>query len=321
MHFMDNWDPTGGLVQWALLWRWLVLFPVVLLVLGLMRKFGVEEGERREGDTLPGDERPRGQADRSKLKLVAQAYGIKPWLVKVIVLSPVALVLVYLGVIMFPKTSSIYSIAIESIFLGEHHLVEMLTVAFEVLAGVFGLALAWQAKKRGDTLLIVGFYVLFSMLMLWTAGEEVAWGQWILGKQTLPTPSWLQGVNQQGELTLHNIGSQQDVVAQSFRALFGLGGLIGVLLSFWQRFQKVGAPLILLPWFSLITILSFSGELQALFGVIIGRPVILELTGHSEIAELMIGISGFLFIWLNSRMLSSLREASAVGKSGATHLE
>ena len=77
-----------------------MLVPVTLVVLVLFRKFGVQEGEQHKGGaSLPG----------SKLARAARAYALKPWLVKVIVLSPIAITLFYVGVCFFPQ-SSVYSI-------------------------------------------------------------------------------------------------------------------------------------------------------------------------------------------------------------------
>ena len=226
-----------GLVEleWFLLRRWLVLVPVTLVVLVLFRKFGVQEGEQHKEDTLPG----------SKLARAVRAYALKPWLVKVIVLSPIAITLFYVGVCFFPQ-SSVYSIVTESIVLNEQNPVEMLTFLFELLAGILGLALAWQLKKRGEPFVVIGFYVLFAIGILLLAGEEVSWGQWIVGKEALPTPSWLKDENVQGDITLHNVEPVYGN-ANLFYLAFGLGGLVGIWVSFWPRFRKVGASLILLP--------------------------------------------------------------------------
>ncbi len=117
-----------------------MLVPVALLVLIPIRKFGVEEGEQhKEGTSLPG----------SRLTRAARAYALKPWLVKVIVLSPIAIMLVYGCLFLFFSQSTVYSMVRNYLIVGEKNVAEMVTFAFLLLAGILGLALAWQLRKRG----------------------------------------------------------------------------------------------------------------------------------------------------------------------------
>lgn len=46
------------------------------------------------------------------------------------------------------------------------------------------------------------FFLLLALLFLFSAGEEISWGQRLLG---LRTPGWLASVNNQGETNLHNL--------------------------------------------------------------------------------------------------------------------
>jgi hypothetical protein len=155
------------------------------------------------------------------------------------------------------------------------------------------------------------------------AGEEVAWGQWIVGKEALPTPSWLEDNNKQGDLGVHNVGELHNYGSGWFRQAFGGLGLVGILVSFWPSFRKLGAPLILLPWFLIIFVINFY---QYHFYTPWGKTFIMMIqldlpevpNTFSELSELMIGVSAFLFVWLNARrMLSSTPRASSVGNSGA----
>ena len=129
-----------ALVQWSWVMRWVMYFMVVFVLLALLKRFGVEQEETKHGQDDPG----------SRLKAAMRAYWIKPWLAKLILLSPIVLGLVVCWVLMFPPTPYVYSIAVESVILGdtpelrEHHPVEMLSFVFDFLAGILGLALAWQ---------------------------------------------------------------------------------------------------------------------------------------------------------------------------------
>ena len=302
-----------ALVEWSWLLRRAIYFLVVFGAFALLKRFGVEQEESKHDDP------------DSRLKVAARAYGIKPWLAKLILLSPVVLALVVLWVLVFPPTPYIYSVTVESIILGdthevrELHPVEMLDFVFEFPAGILGLVLAWHAKKRGDGLFVAGFYALFSIGMLWLAGEEVAWGQWLVGPDVLPTPSGLQETNSEYQITLHNIGAREGEAGWVglIRRGFGLGGLLGVFLGVWgysrQRFRKVAAPVILLPWF-LIIIIFASPLLDSIApSTEQWRGPLAEQWRWSldEVTELMIGMTGFLFVWLNARMLSSMKEAAS----------
>lgn len=183
--------------------------------------------------------------------------------------------------------------------LSENHPVELLTFAILLLGGIRGLVLARHTHRHRAGGLVVGFYLVFSVGLLFTAMEEVAWGQWLFGFRT---PSVFNEINVQGELTLHNIRGVQGHT-EFFRVAFGLGGLIGVWLSFRQNFRKIGAPVILLPWFLIIIVLAGLDlhndyyQVQRRFDDIVNRL--------SELVELLIAASGFLFIWLNARMLAA----------------
>lgn len=136
--------------------------------------------------------------------------------------------------------------------------------------------------------------------------EEVAWGQWLFGFRT---PSVMKEINVQGELTLHNVRGLQGHT-EFLRVAFGLGGLIGVWFSFRQTFREIGAPAILLPWFLIITVLAGLDLYNDYYQI--QRHIDDVVNRLSELDEMLIATSGFLFIWLNARML----EAEWKDKSG-----
>jgi hypothetical protein len=229
--------------------------------------------------------------------MTVQAYQLKSYIVRAIVLSPAVIVLLYSFSLAFPPTRSMASATLE----GERHLVEILTFIFLLLGSVLGLALAWRiGRERRGEVLTIGFYVLFSVGLLFIAMEEVAWGQHLLGFET---PSSIKEINRQDETTLHNIGPLQGRT-EFFRLAFGLGGLLGVLATSRQRLQKVGAPVILLPWFLIIIALSGLDLYEDYFGI--GEPLGFYVRKSSELVEMMIAISLCLYVWLNARTLTYL---------------
>ena len=82
----------------------------------------------------------------------------------------------------------------------EDYWVENLTVALFVLAGLllFTTALAERSRFRR------GVYILGGIAMVFVAGEEISWGQRIIG---FATPDFLIDLNRQGEFNVHNINT------------------------------------------------------------------------------------------------------------------
>lgn len=181
-------------------------------------------------------------------------------------------------------------------FLEENGPVELLTFVFALVGGIQGLWLFGQIRKHGEQILVSGFYALFSVGLIFIAMEEVAWGQWFFGFET---PEFWREVNNQEELTFHNLDIWNHHL-EIFPLIFGLGGLLGVWLSFRKKLPKITPPIILFPWFLIITIMSAIDLLQDFY--IIQKQFDYLINWLDEVIEMMVGISGLLFIWLNMKM-------------------
>lgn len=229
-----------------------------------------------------------------QLRFAERTYRIRSSSVKTIILLPFIIVILFGLFLGLPTTR-----AAALWMLVENHPVEFLTFAFLLLGGIRGLHLVWQTKKRSKGILVLGFYTVVSTGLLFAAMEEVAWGQHFFGFET---PSALKRINAQGEVTIHNIDVLQGH-SEFFRLTFGLGGLVGVWLCSWRSFQKIGVPLILLPWLLIITVHAGLDVYNDYFPI--ERRFDLAMQRSSELIEMLIGISGFLFIWLNARMLAA----------------
>ena len=88
----------------------------------------------------------------------------------------------------------------------EDGLVEWLTAILQLSSGLlFALAL-----RRGFQLGVLGnareglFLAALSLALIFTAGEEISWGQRLFG---FATPDALVQINQQQEFNLHNLGA------------------------------------------------------------------------------------------------------------------
>jgi len=129
--------------------------------------------------------------------------------------------------------------------------------------------------------------------------EGIAWGQWFFGFET---PGFWKGINSQKETTLHNI---QGISGHSefFRVIFGVGGFVGILLSFSPKFRKFTPPMILLPYFLIFIVLA-SMDLYADFYPL---PKLVDsgLSRLAEVLEMLIAISAFLYLWFKSKTFAT----------------
>ena len=126
--------------------------------------------------------------------------------------------------------------------------------------------LAWHARATARR----SFWLLITAAAVFVGGEEISWGQRLLG---IGTPEALRGLNRQGELTLHNV-----IDTSSYYAPIGVLIVVGVVVSAillsplarsWAvayrlrvAFDAIGFPLVplaLAPWF-LVTAYMFLGS-------------------------------------------------------------
>jgi hypothetical protein len=213
---------------------------------------------------------------------------INPYCKFIIIFTPIVIMLVYSYILYNPLTRNIGLLLLE-----ENNLIEILTFIFFTIGGILGFRLSIITKKSGENFLTYGFYFIYSIGLIIIAMEEIAWGQWFFG---FDTPEALIAINRQGETTLHNIGCLQGH-SEILRLSFGIGGLVGICLNFHPFFRNIGAPLILLSWF---TIISFHAFIDVVNDIIpINRQFDYFMQRTSELIELYISISALLYIQLN----------------------
>ena len=217
-------------------------------------------------------------------------YKISLFRIKLIIFSPFILLFSYSLLLAYPESRDAALWTLE-----ENGPVELLTVVFAMIGGIQGLLLAQQIREHRESMLVFGFYLAFAAGLIFLGMEECSWGQWFFG---LETPAYWSEINTQEELTLHNLVIFNDHL-ETFPLLFGLGGLLGVLLSFRPWIPHITPPFILLPWFLLITLVSTIDLIQDFY--IIQRQLDYLVNFLDEAIEMLVGASGFCFIWLNKR--------------------
>lgn len=184
----------------------------------------------------------------------------------------------------------------------ENSVIELVTAGLMLAGGVFGLRLSCRAKAQRETRWVWGFFLLFSLGMLLVGMEELAWGQKLFG---FDTPAGLRELNEQQEFTLHNlpgIHGHGDVM----RVAFGLGGLLGVWLVRWARYEKIAVPVQLTPWFLLI--LSIDVPRMWFDYCMIENRLATLLHRLDEFNEMLIAMAGCLYVWLCARRMEGLAE-------------
>ena len=180
--------------------------------------------------------------------------------------------------------------------LAENRPVELLTFVFLIAGGIRGVILTWQLQRANESKIIVAFYLLFSLALLVIGAEEVAWGQWFVGFET---PVALSEINTQNELTLHNLEIFNDHL-EIFPLLYGVWGLVSIGLNKSFRFYKIASPPILLSWYLAIAIVSAIDLFQDFF--VLQEQFDYLINHLDEAIEMLVGIAGFLYIWLNAKL-------------------
>jgi len=170
-----------------------------------------------------------------------------------------------------------------------------LTSVFLVAGGFLGLRLVLQIKNHKKGLLIFWFYLAFSIGLLIIGMEKVRWGQLFFISEA---QSDLRNINQPEETIIHNFQIWRNYL-EIFPLAFGIAGLLGIWISKIPHFRKISVPRILWSWFVIIAIISAIDLSHDFYNP---PPQFDNLVNNlEEVIEMMVGISGILFIWLNTR--------------------
>lgn len=139
---------------------------------------------------------------KNELKTAVSVYRISKKMANVILLSPLIIVILYSLFLIYPATRSFTILT-----LTENYPVELLTFFGLFFGGILSILLAIRAYKRGENLYLVLFYTLVGLGFVFVGMEEISWGQTFF---QFTTPDFLVGVNQQGEISFHNMPGLQN---------------------------------------------------------------------------------------------------------------
>ncbi|MGZ0017104.1 hypothetical protein [Yeosuana sp. AK3] len=129
--------------------------------------------------------------------------------------------------------------------------------------------------------------------------EEISWGQWFLH---FNTPINWEKINMQGETTLHNLKGMQGN-SELLRILFGVGGLLGIILRSEFNFKFIGAPKVLMTWFIIIIVQSVVDTFTNMNNIPINIDYAIQRI--SEFIELLIASSALIYLWMNFKFLTN----------------
>jgi len=187
------------------------------------------------------------------------------------------------------------------LMLGEDGPVEW--VQFSLFAAAFVAAGTVTMLLRADRRwLQAGLYAVATVGLFFIAGEEISWGQRVVGWET---PAELAAINKQNETTLHNIGKTL-LVMNSVMMLVGMWGVFAYPLKDRLRLDRLfaGAERLLVPPFFLAGAFAVIG-LYKLVRFTIWIPSGFTITKYGEWAELSLAFGICAFAVLNVRRLSA----------------
>jgi hypothetical protein len=188
----------------------------------------------------------------------------------------------------------------------EDRILEWAQFAALVLAAVVVAKVALHLRREGQLPFAVA-WGLFAVGCVLIAGEEIAWGQRILG---LETPDALDEVNHQGQITAHNIRGVQDAINLVFTA----AGFYGCVVAGYLRWRARGEPS------TAVRLLTPPMFLASLFLIVAGykaaRLLVLHearfiVVKYGEYVELCMAVGFLAFGWYTLRWL---RDRAAAGE-------
>lgn len=217
-------------------------------------------------------------------------YKISNTTILIVLYTPIILFLLQVLLLIIPSTRHFgYWLLLEN------NPIELLTFILFLFAGFFGLFSfkIYKSEKKN----IIFFYVIFSICLIILAMEEISWGQSFFNFET---PSIWKKINLQGETTLHNIKGMQSNT-EVLRLIFGAFGLFGIFLRNNPRIKKIGTPIFLITWF---TIISFHAFIDLIEDYLKFKRFEHAVSKLSELIEMFIACSSFLYLWLNFKMIN-----------------
>jgi hypothetical protein len=201
-------------------------------------------------------------------------WGLSRRMAMLIFLAPFALAIVAVALIPFREAFRIFA--------NEDGIVEwgqwLCLVALAVIYARLSIAL-WRQGLR----LLALLYVVATVVVIFTAGEEISWGQRIFGWMT---PGALEDINNQGETNIHNVGSLLKIFNVVIMVVAFVAALLPVVRwTLWRDRVRTLSGYALIPPAVLIPAFGMEFSYRLVRYLFLPAPRY-TLTKLSEVAEL-----------------------------------
>lgn len=185
---------------------------------------------------------------------------------------------------------------------------EYLTALAYLLVCGMALVVAWKVRRAAKVM--AAGYLLLGLGAFFVAGEEVSWGQRILG---FAGPEELVSMNNQSEANLHNL-----LGATALHSVYIAVGLYGAWLARpivtrigWLRpVDAFVPPTWSRPWFASAAVFYLYVEIVDRIFTAVGGPTLwdLDLVRVQEVVELILAVGFLMFV---AHVLGRVRRGGA----------
>lgn len=251
---------------------------------------------------LPADQRENAGADDNS----TIATRLSQWCyifvcVNILLLSSIVVV----------RPDIYYSIV--TIQLREDKFVENFTAAAFLLSGIILIAAALSGRRYFRS----PAYILGGAAMAFLAGEEISWGQRIIGFET---PAFLETLNTRGEFNIHNLfeGRLLRLIQRETLSALCIGACAAF---FWRKDRIFGIPSPPIPMILALLVMTYFSSLRLGGGVADYSPLIwtralallllllpLVFALFSKNAKLFIGAAASLFLVVSATYAHHYRD-------------
>jgi hypothetical protein len=252
-------------------------------------------GLERTGGPAGGTWRER---IRSGVARGAQSWSVRPR-------TLVALWTLPLWIVLGAMLAAVMGKAAYKWYASEDGFAETLQALLYAAALIYALRLSLRMHRTGVDRRLVALYGLLCLGLVFMVGEEISWGQRIVG---WGTPELLVETNKQAETNLHNIYGVGATFKWLQMVVAGYGVILPILVAVgWRPLQRFGAWLIwIVPHWTLIPFFLplFVWRIYRLALPDPPPSLYLVITEFNEVVELIFALGVFLFVLWQWRRLA-----------------
>lgn len=186
-------------------------------------------------------------------------------------LAQICYVLVCLHILLFNYLLIVAPSSIYAERMREDDLVENLTAVAFLTAGILLFVAAWMERRIFPRCA----YILGGLAMTFFGGEEISWGQRVIGFET---PASLVDLNSQRQFNIHNIKEIEEAVFRNrYQDVFYVLGVAGCAAFFCRKERILGmpAPSILLT-LALLVAMTYISSGASVFPNFLGSIILLQ---------------------------------------------